>query len=194
MIGLVMAGGKGSRMLLPKEKLLLQFEKPVILHVIDAMKESMRFSEIIAVTSSNSPNTEDLLQKNNVTVFHSSGNGYVCDLNNALQSINDSVFITSGDLPLLDKEIIQTIVGHYNPDNAWTSFIVTQDFLKSLKIPAEYKFNFNKLMCCYTGISLVNAANISTLKEINEHFVILNDKRIGLNLNTKEDYDLLRTT
>ena len=194
MIGLVMAGGKGSRMLIPKEKLLLEFEKPVILHVIDAMKESMCFSEIIAVTSSNSPNTEHLLQKNNVTIFHSSGSGYVDDLNNALQSIDDSVFVTSGDMPLLDKEIIQTIVSKYNPKNTWISFIVTQDFLKSLKMSGEYKVNFNKLLCYYTGISLVNAANISTLKEITEDFVILNDKRIGLNLNTKEDYDLLRTT
>lgn len=189
-----MAGGKGSRMLISKEKLLLEFEKPVILHVIDAMKESMCFSEIIAVTSSNSPNTEHLLQKNNVTIFHSSGSGYVDDLNNALQSIDDSVFVTSGDMPLLDKEIIQTIVSKYNPKNTWISFIVTQDFLKSLKMSGEYKVNFNKLLCYYTGISLVNAANISTLKEITEDFVILNDKRIGLNLNTKEDYDLLRTT
>ena len=35
MIGLVMAGGKGTRMDIPEEKLLLEYKKPLIFHVID---------------------------------------------------------------------------------------------------------------------------------------------------------------
>ncbi|MEK6956471.1 MAG: 5-deoxyadenosylcobinamide phosphate nucleotidyltransferase, partial [Thermoproteota archaeon] len=34
MIGLVMAGGKGCRMNLLEEKLLLKYKKPVVLHVV----------------------------------------------------------------------------------------------------------------------------------------------------------------
>ena len=56
-----MAGGKGSRMSLPKEKLLLEYKKPTILHVIDALKESKCFKKIIAITSSNSPETKKFL-------------------------------------------------------------------------------------------------------------------------------------
>jgi len=37
MIGLVMAGGKGTRMNLDNEKLLLKYKKPIILHVIDSL-------------------------------------------------------------------------------------------------------------------------------------------------------------
>ena len=40
MIGLVMAGGKGSRMNLGNEKLLLKYRKPIILHVVDSLKNS----------------------------------------------------------------------------------------------------------------------------------------------------------
>ena len=40
MIGLVMAGGKGTRMNSEKEKLLLEYKKPLVLHVIDALKNS----------------------------------------------------------------------------------------------------------------------------------------------------------
>ena len=36
MIGIIMAGGKGSRMNLPEEKLLLKFKKPIILQVAEA--------------------------------------------------------------------------------------------------------------------------------------------------------------
>ena len=40
MIGLIMAGGKGTRMQSNHEKLLLEYKKPLILHVIDALKNS----------------------------------------------------------------------------------------------------------------------------------------------------------
>ena len=69
MIGLVMAGGKGIRMNLDNEKLLLKYKKPVILHVIDSLKNSNCFSKIISITSSNSPKTKKLLQENNVETF-----------------------------------------------------------------------------------------------------------------------------
>ena len=69
MIGLIMAGGKGTRMNLDNEKLLLKYKKPVILHVVDSLNDSQCFSNILALTSSNSPNTKKLLQENNIEVF-----------------------------------------------------------------------------------------------------------------------------
>jgi len=134
MIGLVMAGGKGIRMNLDNEKLLLKYKKPVILHVIDSLKNSNCFSKIISITSSNSPKTKKLLQENNVEIFDTPGIGYVEDLNLALKTINDVVLVSSGDLPLLDKEIIQKIVTHYNSQNIWTSILVTNKFLSTLGI------------------------------------------------------------
>ena len=100
MIGLVMAGGKGTRMNSDVEKLLLKYKKSIILHVVDSLKDSNCFSKIFAITSSNSPKTKKLLQENSIELFDSSGIGYVEDLTLVLQSTNDSVLVTSGDLPL----------------------------------------------------------------------------------------------
>ena len=194
MIGIVMAGGKGTRMNLDNEKLLLNYKKPIILHVIDSLKDSNCFSKILAITSSNSPNTKKLLEENNIETFDTSGIGYVEDLNLVLQSINDDIFVTSGDLPLLDKEIIQKIVDHYEPQNIWTSIISTNKFLFSLGIKSEYSLNFLNQQCSYTGISLINSEKISSLVKLNENYLIIDDKRIAFNLNTKQDYDLLSTT
>ena len=47
MIGIVLAGGKGSRMQSQEEKLLLKFNEPIILHVANAMIESKCFSKIL---------------------------------------------------------------------------------------------------------------------------------------------------
>jgi len=194
MIGLVMAGGKGIRMNLDNEKLLLKYKKPVILHVIDSLKNSNCFSKIISITSSNSPKTKKLLQENNVETFDTPGIGYVEDLNLVLKTIDDIVLVSSGDLPLLDEEIIRKIVTHYNSQNIWTSILVTNKFLTTLGIESDYSVNFDNQKCHYTGISLINSQKITSLETLKENFVIIDDKRIAFNLNTKQDYDLLSTT
>ncbi len=194
MIGLVMAGGKGIRMNLGDEKLLLQYKKPVILHVIDSLKNSNCFSKILAITSSNSPKTKKLLQENNVETFDTPGIGYVEDLNLVLKTINDLVLVSSGDLPLLDKEIIQKVVTYYNSQNVWTSILVTNKFLTTIGIESDYSVNFDNQKCHYTGISIINSEKITSLENLEENFVIINDKRVAFNLNTKQDYDLLSTT
>ena len=194
MIGLVMAGGKGARMNLDHEKLLLKYKKPIILHVVDSLKDSNCFSKILALTSSNSPNTKILLQENNIEIFHTSGIGYVEDLSLVLQSINDSVLVTSGDLPLLDNKIIQQIVNHYDPAKIWTSILVTNKFLTTLGLESDYSIHHSNQKCNYTGISLINTSKINSSENIDENYIIIDDKRIAFNLNTKRDYELLGTT
>ena len=194
MIGIIMAGGKGSRMNLPEEKLLLKFKKPIILQVAEALTTSDCFSKVIFITSPNSPKTKQLLEKNNYGIFDTPGTGYVEDLNLILKSLNDSVLIVSADLPLLDSEIIKKIVNLYDPNNKWTTILVTKKFLKSLGLSSDYDITFENKLCNYTGISMINSQQISSLENIEEKFVIVDDKRIGFNINTKQDYDLLSTT
>ena len=192
MIGLIMAGGKGTRMNSNQEKLLLKYKKPVILHVLDALRNSNCFSKIIAATSSNSPETEKLLQESEIEVISTSGKDFVTDLNLVLTQLQDSVFVTSGDIPLLDEKIIKEIVDNYDSKNVWTSIMITQTFLNSLGIKSEYKSENEKYV--FSGISLVNAEKINDIESIKETFLVIDDKRIGFNLNTKDDYELLCST
>ncbi len=194
MIGFVMAGGKGTRMNLDDEKLLLKYKKPIILHVVDSLNDSKCFSKILAITSLHSPKTKKLLQENNINIFDTSGIGYAEDLTLVLQSTNDSVLVTSGDLPLLDKEIVQQIVNYYDAEKIWTSILITNKFLTTLGLKSNFSVNYNNEICHYTGISLINANKISSFENINENYIIINDKRVAFNLNTKQDYELLGTT
>ena len=109
MIGLVMAGGKGTRMDTSNEKLLLEYKKPIIFQVIDALKNSHCFSKVIVATSPNSPDTKHALEKDGIETLPTPGNGYANDLNFLLQKLDGFVFVVSGDLPLLDEEIIQDL-------------------------------------------------------------------------------------
>ena len=194
MIGLVMAGGSGSRMKFPApEKLLLEYEKPIIFHVIDSLNDSYCFSKVFAATSSNSPDTKFALEQIGVETLDTSGDGYVNDLNFLLQKMDGSVFVVSGDLPLLDKEIIQKLV-EFNPESIWTSFLVSKKFLNSLGLESNLLINYGDIDCVHTGISIINADKIQNLDQVKEHYIILDDKRIAFNLNRKKDYELLSSS
>ena len=193
MIGLVMAGGKGTRMDIPEEKLLLEYKKPIIFHVIDALKNSYCFSKVVVATSPNSPDTKRVLEERGIETLGTQGNGYVNDLNFLLQKIDGFVFVVSGDLPLLDEEIIQKLV-EFNSENVWTSFLVSKKFLNSLGLKSNLLVKYDSTECAYTGISVINADKIKNLNLVNEDYIILDDKRIAFNLNTNEDFELLNSS
>ena len=193
MIGLVMAGGSGSRMKFSAtEKLLLEYEKPIIFHVIDSLNDSHCFSKVFAATSPNSPDTKRVLEERGIETLDTSGNGYVNDLNFLLQKMDGFVFVVSGDLPLLDEEIILKLV-EFSSESVWTSFLVSKEFLNSLGLKSNLLVEYDSVECVYTGISIINADRIKNSDSVNEDYIILDDKRIAFNLNTKEDYELLNT-
>jgi len=189
-----MGGGKGTRMDLAGEKLLLQYKKPVIFHVIDALKNSHCFSQVIVATSPNSPDTKRVLEQNGIETLSTPGNGYTNDLNSLLQKMEGFLFVISGDLPLLDEKIIQIMTEKFNSKNVWTSFLVSKNFLNSLNLESDLLINYDNIECVYTGISIINADKIKNLNLVKETFIILDDKRIAFNLNTKKDYELLSSS
>ena len=193
MIGLVMAGGKGTRMDTLNEKLLLEYKKPIIFQVIDALKNSHCFSKVIVATSPNSPDTKHALEKDDIETLPTPGNGYANDLNFLLQKLDGFVFVVSGDLPLLDEEIIQDMI-NYNSEYTWSSFLVSKKFLNSLGLESNLLVKYDNTECAYTGVSIINADKIKDLSLVSENYIILDDKRIAFNLNTKEDYELLSSS
>ena len=191
MIGLIMAGGRGTRMHSNEEKLLLNYKKPVILHVVDALQQSNCFSKIIALTSPNSPKTEKILKETGIDIISSRGESFVSDLNEMLQQLDEMVFVTSGDVPLLDSQIVKTILDHHEAEQTWTSIVTTLPFQKTLGIKSDCIIENHDYV--QTGISIVDAKKITNLDPVEEKFLVIDDKRIGLNLNTKDDYNLLRS-
>ncbi len=194
MIGLVMCGGKGTRMKLPEEKLLLKYKKPLIEHVLTAFENSKIFSKIVCVTSSNAPKTREFVSKLGVIILETNGNGYVEDLGESLHTFKELIFVASGDMPLLDSEVIRKIMELVNTGDVWTSILVRKSFLQSLGLEAEFFVNYNGEECAYTGISIVDPTRVKNKQPVRESCIIFDDKRIATNLNTKKDYDLICAT
>ena len=194
MIGLVMCGGKGTRFKSAEEKLLLKYKKPIIEHVVNAFKNSGIFLKIICVTSNNAPKTREFVSRLGVDILETEGKEYVNDLNTSLVTLNELIFIASGDMPLLDPEIICKIANLVNTKNIWTSILVTKRFLQNLGLEAEFFVKHHNEECAYTGISIVDAKRIKNFSNVIESYIILDDKRVAINLNTKKDYDLICAT
>ena len=137
------------------------------------------------------PETAQELLEYGVDIISTSGKNFVSDLNSVLQQLDDVVFVTSGDLPLLDEEIITKIIENYRPNKTWTSIVTTLSFQQSLDKKSDYIVENDNYV--QTGISIVDSKKISNLDPVKEDFLVINDKRIGINLNTKSDYNLLST-
>ena len=189
-----MCGGKGTRMELPEEKLLLKYKKPIIEHVLNAFKNSGIFSKVVCVTSNNAPKTHKFVSDLGVDIIKTKGSGYVNDLNESLIKFDELIFVASGDMPFLDSEIIQKIIKLVNEKNVWTSILVRKNFLQSLGLEAEFFVNWNNEECAYTGISIVDPSKIKNMQHVPESYIVFDDKRVAVNLNTQKDYDLICTT
>ncbi|MHB9159468.1 MAG: NTP transferase domain-containing protein [Nitrosotalea sp.] len=189
-----MCGGKGSRMNLPEEKLLLKYKKPLIEHVLNAFENSEIFSKIVCVTSNNAPKTREFVSRLEVDILETKGNGYVDDLGESLQQFEELIFVASGDMPLLDSEIIRKIVGLVNSGDVWTSILVRKNFLQSLGLESEFSVNYDGEEYVYTGISIIDPKRVKNMQPVKESCIVFDDKRIATNLNTKKDYDLICAT
>ena len=69
----------------------------------------------------------------------------------------------------------------------WTSILVTNKLLTSLGLSSDYSIIFDNQTCNYTGISFSEfSRKISSLEKLDENYIIIDDKRIALNLNTNK--------
>ena len=189
-----MCGGKGTRMKLSAEKLLLKYKKPMIEHIVNAFEDSKIFSRIVCVTSNNAPKTREFVSKMGIDILDTKGKGYANDLGESISKFDELIFVASGDMPLLDSEIIRKIIELINEKNAWTSILVRKSFLQSLGFEAEFFVNYNNVEYVYTGISVIDSKQVKNMQYVAESYVVLDDKRIATNVNTKKDYDLICTT
>ncbi len=189
-----MCGGKGTRMKSSEEKLLLKYKKPMIEHVLNAFENSEIFSKVVCVTSNNAPKTREFVSEMQVDILETKGSGYVDDLGQSLLKFDELIFVASGDMPLLDSEIIKKIIKLVNEKNVWTSVLVRKSFLQSLGFEAEFFVDCNGEECVYTGISVIDPKRIQNMQYVTESYIILDDKRIATNLNTQKDYDLICAT
>lgn len=109
-IGLVLCGGRGTRLKATVEKPIFEVGgRPMIDRVLTALKGSC-VGEIRAVTSPQAPATSAHLRERGVERITAPGDGYVADLTYALNQISTPALTVAADLPLLDAAAVDRVL------------------------------------------------------------------------------------
>jgi GTP:adenosylcobinamide-phosphate guanylyltransferase len=192
-----MCGGKGSRLqgFAKIEKPLLKLNgRTMVELVFDALLNSEEFYKIVAVTSRNTPMTSSYIAtklSRKVDLIETSGIAYPCDISVVLNIFRPyTIFVVGCDLPLLRLRDIKKILSQHRPEHACTSVVSDKRFVMSLGINPSIIVRINARQYCHTGISIFDSSKICGTDRVDEHYVVINQKGVAVNVNTRSDFEI----
>jgi adenosylcobinamide-phosphate guanylyltransferase len=186
---LVMAGGKGSRMALSEEKPLLQVgRKPVIEHVLMALKKAKKVGSVVVAVSDYTPKTAKLMSKFPVSVIHTPGKEFVFDMGYAVRALKlQTVLAIGADFPLITAEVIDGIVEYYEKcGKPALSVAVPMETKEKLGLGGKYGFESNGKRVVPAGINVIDGRRIDEA-ELEEETYVLDRKEVAVNINTVQE-------
>ena len=186
---LVMAGGKGSRMALSEEKPLLRVGgKPVIEHVLAALKNAKKIDSVVVTVSDYTPKTAKLLPKLHVSVIKTPGKEYVSDMGYAVRALKlQTVLAIGADFPLITAEVIDAIVEYYELcGKPSLSVAVSMETKAKLGLSGKYGFELNGKHVVPAGINVIDGRRINE-DELDEEIYVTDRKEVAVNINTVQE-------
>ncbi|MGA2681207.1 MAG: NTP transferase domain-containing protein [Candidatus Bathyarchaeia archaeon] len=190
---LVMAGGKGTRMLIREEKPLIKVcGKPVIDYVIAALKTAKKIDGIIVATSACTPKTAKYLNSFLVRVVETPGTDYVSDMGYASQNLKLDVFLAiAADLPLVTGEVLDTIVERYEScGKPALTVAVPLKTKQRLGMSVEYSFKMDGRDVVPVGINVIDGRSRYGDEWLDQDIYLLNLDELAVNINTVHELKL----
>ena len=191
---LVMAGGKGTRMALRGEKPLLKVgSKPMIEHVLRALKNAEKVDDVVVAVSEHTPKTAKFVKGFPVKVLKTPGKGYVSDVQYAVRKLNlETVLTISADLPLVTGEIIDKIIEGYRLcDKPTLTVMVPMETKERLGLGGEYILETGNKRLVPAGINVIDGRKIDE-GELEEEILVIEEEGIAVNVNTPHDLDIAK--
>ena len=187
---LVMAGGKGTRMKTREEKPLLKVGgKPLIEHVLDALKNATKVDKIIVAVSPYTPKTAKTAKRFAVQVFKTPGIDYIFDARYAIKKLKlGTVLVVSADLPLINGKLVDEIIEYYyqSCNKPALAVMVPVETRQRLGLKPNYIFEVEGKRLAPAGINIINGKQMGN-NPLQEDIFIVNREEITLNVNTRED-------
>jgi len=191
--GLVMAGGRGSRLGVGVEKPLLPIcGEAMLKRVVKALKSSKFVEAVFIAVSEWTPNTKREAERLGI-VIETGGLGYVDDLREALRVVwagygFKDVVVASSDLPLLDGELIDDVVKRYvESGREALTVVVDREAYEGLGFDAEYLIEYGGKLAVPVGLNVLRA-DLVDRKDVLEEEVYLHPRVERLvNVNTIEE-------
>lgn len=184
MDALVMCGGAGSRLDADVEKPLYEVcGRPMVDRVRDALAAS-QVDTVYGVTSPNAPRTRDHVEAavagtpSDESIIETPGDGYVSDLQFALEHVELPVLTVAADLPLLDGEAVNAVLARF--DGPSLTVCVPPTVKQSLGLSVDSTMESNGSTVVPAGINVVS-------RESSEQQMLTSDTRYAVNVNRISD-------
>lgn len=187
MDAVVMCGGEGERLHSAREKPLYEIARqPMVAYVLTALAGSA-VEDIHAAVSPDTPATQEFLEEWNqrtddpsrsVAVIETPGDGYVPDLQAALDSLSRPVLTVAADLPLLTADAVDTVLEEAAGQT--TTVCVPSRRKEELGVSADTTFTYGGESVAPAGINVVGPAE-------DEQIWITEDGRFAVNVNYPGD-------
>lgn len=189
--GIVMSGGRGTRLTSAVEKPLFKlYNKPLIKYVLDNLNNSKYIDKVFIATSHHTLETKNYINKlsGDFSILDTPGDDYLNDLSFILnffekKSKKDILLFINADLPCISSDIIDYTIETYNSikEDSLSVFVPVNIF-KDLNL--DYSYDFKGLVP--SGLNILRSENI--IQE--EYNLVIPKKELAINVNTLGDADV----
>ena len=191
---LVMAGGKATRMNSGTEKPLLEVGgKPMIQHVVDALRQSKTVDRIIVAVSASTPETARMARRLKIEVLQTPGDGYISDMKYVIKRLGlHDVLIVSADLPLITSEIVHQAVERYASQGKPSLAVMTPiDVYGRLCPTPDYVFEVDGERLVPIGVNIIDGTRIDE-PELEQAVLVTESEELAVNVNTPSELEAAR--
>jgi len=189
-IALVMAGGRGTRMQFEGEKPLLNVSgKPMIEHILSALRKVDKIERIVVAVSKHTPETARIVEKKfSIQTLKTPGKDYVSDTRYAVKKLKlNTVLTISADLPLVTSEIIEEVIKRYERcGKPALTVAVPVETCEKLGLVANHLFDAGGILLAPAGINVIDGRQIDEA-ELEEEVFVIDIEEVAVNVNTLED-------
>lgn len=192
---LLMAGGRGTRLKVGKEKPLLEVNsKPLVQYVLDSLRAAKKVDRIIVAVSDYTPKTAEYARRHSLEVLQTPGDGFCLDIGYAIRTLKlGAVLVISSDLPLITGEIIDRVITYFEGCRKHSLTVAAPlELYKKLGISVDYFFTVEGRDIVPVGLNMIDGKKITEKRTaVDEEVLVVDDIRIVANLNTLEDLQII---
>jgi adenosylcobinamide-phosphate guanylyltransferase len=175
-----MCGGRGSRLDADCEKPLFEIDgRPMIDRVLAALTDS-DIDTVHAAVSPQTPETSAHLEDRSVSRLQTPGEGYVSDLDAALETVGKPVLTVVSDLPLLSASLVDRILDTH--DTGSLAVYTPVPLKRQLGLSVDITLEGNNRELTPAGLNIVADGA--------EHRHVSYDVRLAVNVNRLADAEI----
>jgi adenosylcobinamide-phosphate guanylyltransferase len=166
--------------------------KPMIEYVIDAFTACGY--DVVVVLSGKTPFTLNWCKARGISCLATSGSGYIEDIGEAvgILGITGPFFTSVADLPCLHPGTIREVETQYRESGREACSVwIPRDLAGTSGCRSSYTGTVQGISACPVGINILRGDLIERPQD--ELVLLIPDKRLAYNINTREELALVRT-